>query len=95
MKNCRTSGPRSCRIIRFCFKGVLIGFGFNFKGMLMGIGDLLAQTVVERKHFKDIEAARTMRFVAIGFILVVSIIETKAHGSLTFKKPYGCTERSL
>ena len=42
-------------------------------GLLMGTGDIISQTVVERKSWKDFDTMRTVNFFGIGFIVVVSI----------------------
>jgi hypothetical protein len=37
----------------------------------MGAGDVISQTVVEKKSLKQVDLIRTARFGMIGFILVV------------------------
>lgn len=39
----------------------------------MGTGDLIAQTVVDRKDIKNVNLARTAQFAGLGFFLVVRI----------------------
>ncbi|XP_046838716.1 protein sym-1 isoform X2 [Vespa crabro] len=38
-------------------------------GILMGLGDQLAQNFVERNKFKDLDFARTGHFISIGFFI--------------------------
>lgn len=38
-------------------------------GILMGLGDQLAQNLIERRKFKDIDFIRTGHFAVIGFFL--------------------------
>lgn len=42
-------------------------------GILMGSGDLIAQTVVERKKLQNINFERTAQFACVGFLIVVSL----------------------
>lgn len=42
-------------------------------GALMGVGDVLAQTAVEGRQFKDIELKRTAQFASVGLLVVVSL----------------------
>ncbi|XP_050309385.1 protein Mpv17-like [Anthonomus grandis grandis] len=39
-------------------------------GLLMGVGDVLAQTVVEKKSFKEYKVQRTAKFVFLGVAFV-------------------------
>lgn len=41
-------------------------------GLLMGTGDVIAQTVVEQKSLKNINILRTGQFTFIGLCFVVS-----------------------
>lgn len=41
--------------------------------MLMSLGDICAQTIIERKNLGEINLIRTARFGSLGIILVVSI----------------------
>lgn len=43
-------------------------------GLLMGSGDLIAQTVVDRKKIQNINFERTAQFACVGLLLVVSSI---------------------
>lgn len=38
----------------------------------MGLGDQLAQNLIERRKFKDLDFARTSHFASIGFFIAVS-----------------------
>lgn len=40
---------------------------------LMGVGDVLSQTVFEDKGIKNIDKGRVIRFAGIGFFFMVSI----------------------
>ena len=41
-------------------------------GILMGTGDIIAQTVLENKPFQQIDKKRTLQFVGLGTLFVVS-----------------------
>lgn len=41
-------------------------------GCLMSFGDIMAQTVVERKTWQEYKPIRTLQFGSVGLILVVS-----------------------
>lgn len=43
-------------------------------GVLMGAGDFLAQTYIEKTPVKDVNYMRTFRFFALGLVFVVSLI---------------------
>lgn len=43
-------------------------------GVLMGSGDLIAQTVVERKKFHNINFQRTAEFACVGLFIVVRLL---------------------
>lgn len=43
-------------------------------GILMGSGDLIAQTVVDRKKIQNVNFQRTAQFACVGLLLVVSSI---------------------
>lgn len=43
-------------------------------GLLMGSGDLIAQTVVERKSLKNVNFERTAQFACVGLLLVVNFL---------------------
>lgn len=42
-------------------------------GMLMGVGDVIAQRIVEKKTHKEHDYKRTMTFLGLGTCLVVSL----------------------
>ncbi|TMW50337.1 hypothetical protein DOY81_004572 [Sarcophaga bullata] len=42
---------------------------------IMATGDILAQTVVEKKDFKDIDYARTMKYSSLGFLFVGPVLK--------------------
>lgn len=44
---------------------------FVVVALLMGTGDFLSQTVVEKKHAKDYNIVRTLKFAGFGFFLAV------------------------
>lgn len=41
--------------------------------LLMALGDICAQTIIEDKNLKQLDLIRTARFGSLGMILVVSI----------------------
>jgi hypothetical protein len=41
-------------------------------GLLMAGGDAIAQTVIEKRSWKDYDTMRSVKFFGIGFIVVVS-----------------------
>lgn len=41
-------------------------------GVLMGVGDFIAQTYIEKKPLQDVNYGRTLRFTALGFAFVVN-----------------------
>lgn len=41
--------------------------------ILMGIGDIISQTLFEGKEMKNIDKGRVVRFAGIGLIFMVSI----------------------
>lgn len=41
-------------------------------GILMGCGDLIAQTAVEKQPLQSVDAKRTGQFITVGTLLVVS-----------------------
>lgn len=43
-------------------------------GILMGTGDVLAQTVVNDKELKNVDLKRTIQFGGVGFFFVVCAI---------------------
>ncbi|XP_019867108.1 protein Mpv17-like [Aethina tumida] len=45
-------------------------------GLLMGCGDLIAQTVVEKKPLSDVDVTRTAKFFSFGIIFVGPTIST-------------------
>lgn len=42
-------------------------------GILVGSGDLIAQTVVEQTHITNLNVIRTAQFAGMGFFLMVCI----------------------
>lgn len=42
---------------------------------IMATGDILAQTVVEKKDFKDIDYARTIKYSSLGFLFVGPVLK--------------------
>lgn len=42
---------------------------------IMGTGDVLAQTVVEKKDVKDIDLIRTMKYGSLGFLVVGPVLK--------------------
>lgn len=41
-------------------------------GILMGTGDFIAQTLVDRKELKNVNLTRTFQFAGMGLFVVVS-----------------------
>ncbi|KAL1380476.1 hypothetical protein pipiens_014164 [Culex pipiens pipiens] len=41
-------------------------------GILMGTGDVIAQTLVEKRQFNQLDGMRAIRFFGIGFVIGVS-----------------------
>lgn len=42
-------------------------------GLLVGSGDIIAQTVVEKRTIRTYNPIRTVQFASVGFFIVVSI----------------------
>ena len=47
-------------------------------GVINGLGDVIAQQVVERRSLGEYDWSRTFRFSTIGLVIVVSIHELHA-----------------
>ena len=58
-------------MIPLCIPGALM-IPLYTLGALMGVGDVLAQTAVERKRPSELDLPRVGRFFGIGLCLVVS-----------------------
>jgi hypothetical protein len=43
-------------------------------GLLMGAGDLAAQTLVEKKRVRDVDSGRLVRFTVLGTVYVAPIV---------------------
>lgn len=46
-------------------------------GILMALGDQIAQNFIERKKFKELDFLRTAQFGSIGFFITVSQFDSK------------------
>lgn len=68
---------KAVSVVLRTYKGLLQQYPFGSQcaqcGVLMGSGDLIAQTVVERKKFRDINFERTAFFASLGVVLVVRL----------------------
>lgn len=45
-------------------------------GCIMGLGDLLAQTIIEEKYIHEVDIKRTLKFTTIGFCLVAPTLKS-------------------
>lgn len=48
---------------------------YSRAGAIMAAGDVLAQTVVEKKEFKDIDYIRTVKYGSLGFLFVGPVLK--------------------
>lgn len=49
-------------------------YGSVINGSIMGFGDVIAQTVVEKKSIKDVDGWRTAKYASIGAVIISPVL---------------------